>query len=103
MSTAPGPRPPQYASRQLSPEGEPVPGQLLAGEARPSAPVVARSAGGRPSLGASGPGGVSPLLGVRLPPALREEALAVAARQGRSLSALAREAIEDYLRAHRAP
>jgi len=46
---------------------------------------------------------VSPLLGVRLPPALREEALAVAARQGRSLSALAREAIEDYLRAHRAP
>lgn len=51
---------------------------------------------GRPSL--SGRRSVSPSVGFRLTPELRARAEAIASRNGTTVSALAREALEDYLR-----
>ena len=53
---------------------------------------------GRPSLSQSGD---SPQIRFRLPAATRAEAAALAAREGRTLSQLARAAVEAYLSAHR--
>jgi len=50
---------------------------------------------GRPSL--SGPGEHSPRVAFRVPAELREAAERRAAREGKSVSALAREALEQYL------
>lgn len=55
--------------------------------------------GGRPSLG--GRPGSSPPVAFRIPDELREEALAIAQREGRSISAIAREQLERYVAAHR--
>jgi predicted HicB family RNase H-like nuclease len=51
---------------------------------------------GRPSLAAGGP---SPSIAFRLPAALREQAEEVAAREGKTVSQLAREALEERLTA----
>jgi hypothetical protein len=53
---------------------------------------------GRPSLSDSGD---SPQVRFRLPAATRAEAADVAAREGKTLSQLAREAVEAYLDARR--
>lgn len=51
---------------------------------------------GRPSL--TGRHEVSPSVGFRITPELRARAEAVAGRRGLSVSALARQALEEYLR-----
>lgn len=51
--------------------------------------------GGRPSLTA--PGQLSPQVAVRLPEALKAAAEAKAKREGKSVSAVIREALEEYL------
>jgi hypothetical protein len=51
---------------------------------------------GRPSLAEDGP---SPSIAFRLPAAVREQAEAVAAREGKTVSQLAREALEARLAA----
>ncbi|MGH3943039.1 MAG: hypothetical protein ACRDTG_31335 [Pseudonocardiaceae bacterium] len=53
---------------------------------------------GRPSLSEAGD---SPQVRFRLPAATRAEAAALAAREGKTLSELARDAIEAYLTARR--
>jgi hypothetical protein len=53
---------------------------------------------GRPSLSVSGD---SPQVRFRVPAATRAEAAALAAREGKTLSELAREALEAYLTARR--
>ncbi|WP_163542044.1 ribbon-helix-helix protein, CopG family [Occultella kanbiaonis] len=55
----------------------------------------ARSNAGRPSL--SGPGVKSPTLNVRLPAKMRAELDAVAAKQGKRPSEVARAAVAEYL------
>ncbi|HVV77202.1 MAG TPA: hypothetical protein VHC43_14320 [Mycobacteriales bacterium] len=55
---------------------------------------------GRPSLtGRSAP---SPQVTFRLPPELRAEAAALAARDGKHVSEIARQALEEYVKRHRA-
>lgn len=56
-----------------------------------------RSKAGRPSLGRAGTR--SPSISFRLPADLRDQAERLALREGKSLSALAREALESRLRA----
>ncbi|MHB1235519.1 MAG: hypothetical protein ACYCZK_07585 [Microbacteriaceae bacterium] len=56
-----------------------------------------RRAIGRPSLGGRGS---SPQVAFRIPPALRERAERVAQQEGTTVSALAREALKNYV-AHR--
>ena len=51
---------------------------------------------GRPSL--AGGSGTSPSVGFRLTPEVRQRAEDLARRRGITVSALAREALEDYLR-----
>jgi hypothetical protein len=51
---------------------------------------------GRPGLADDGP---SPSIAFRLPAALREQAEEVAAREGKTVSQLAREALEDRIAA----
>jgi hypothetical protein len=51
---------------------------------------------GRPSL--SGRAAASPHVGFRVTPELRDEAEAVARRRGLSVSALAREALQEYVK-----
>jgi len=53
---------------------------------------------GRPSLSNAGD---SPQVRFRLPAATRAEAAALAAREGKTLSQLARDALEEYLTARR--
>lgn len=55
----------------------------------------ARRAGGRPSL--SGTAAHSPQISFRVPAAVRERAVRVAAQEGKTVSQLAREALEDRL------
>jgi hypothetical protein len=50
--------------------------------------------GGRPSLGPKGP---SPQVAFRVPPELRAKAEERAAREGKRVSEIAREALEKYL------
>lgn len=52
---------------------------------------------GRPSLGSKGS---SPSIAFRIPPELREQAEAIAAREGRTISAIAREQLEHYVLTH---
>lgn len=54
----------------------------------------ARSRGGRPSL--SGKSSASPQIAVRVPAETRDRLKARAEREGKSLSQLAREALESY-------
>ncbi|GGF34377.1 ribbon-helix-helix protein, CopG family [Subtercola lobariae] len=58
-----------------------------------------RKKAGRPSLGESGS---SPSVAFRLTAQLRSDADALAAEEGRPVSAIAREALEEYIRRHRA-
>ena len=58
-----------------------------------------KASGGRPSLSGVG---LSPSVAFRLTPKLRSEAAAIARSEGRPVSAVAREALEDYIRRHRA-
>ena len=58
---------------------------------------VPTSRGGRPSL--TGESAHSPRVSFRVPEELRERAKARAAREGKTVSALAREAFEQFLRA----
>lgn len=53
--------------------------------------------GGRPSLGTKGS---SPSIAFRIPPELRAQAEAVADREGRTISAIAREQLERYVESH---
>lgn len=53
--------------------------------------------GGRPSLGEKGH---SPVISFRLPPELRERAREVAANEGRTVSAMARDVLARYIEAH---
>lgn len=53
--------------------------------------------GGRPSLGERG---TSPVISFRLPPELREIAVEVAAAEGRTVSAMARDLLRNYVRDH---
>lgn len=64
-----------------------------------AADAISASRGGRPSLGA---GGSSPQVAFRIPSELRERAERLAAVEGRSLSAIAREQLERYLDEHAA-
>lgn len=59
---------------------------------------LAQARVGRPSLSEAGD---SPQVRFRLPAATRAEAAALAAREGKTLSQLARDAIEAYLTARR--
>lgn len=54
---------------------------------------------GRPSLGA---GGTSPQTAFRIPAELRDQAAAIASREGRTVSAIAREQLERYISDHAA-
>lgn len=65
-------------------------------EANTEAYTVARAAG-RPSLGDRGS---SPQVAFRLPAELRDSAERIAAREGRTVSAIAREALETYISTH---
>ena len=58
------------------------------------------SMGGRPSLDASGPAGVSPLWQIRAPQALDAAMRARAAAEGRTFSELLRDAASQYLTTH---
>ncbi|GGP03317.1 ribbon-helix-helix protein, CopG family [Nonomuraea glycinis] len=58
---------------------------------------VSTSRGGRPSL--TGEGTHSPRVSFRVPEELRERARSRAEREGKTVSALAREAFEEFLRA----
>lgn len=60
--------------------------------------IVLRSVG-RPSL--SGVRQRSPQIAFRVPPAVRDQAAEVAAREGKTVSELAREALEERLAASR--
>jgi len=53
--------------------------------------------GGRPPLGKKG---ASPQVAFRIPAELREQAEAIAAREGRTISAIAREQLERYVSSH---
>lgn len=55
--------------------------------------------GGRPSLGNRG---ASPQVAFRIPAELRAAAEAVAAQEGRTISAIAREQLERYVNSHAA-
>jgi hypothetical protein len=55
----------------------------------------ARRAGGRPSL--SGTAAHSPQIAFRVPAAVRDRAVRVAAEEGKTVSQLAREALEERL------
>ncbi|UOQ58539.1 hypothetical protein MUN78_06875 [Leucobacter allii] len=52
--------------------------------------------GGRPSLGS----GRSPQVAFRIPAELREQAEEIASREGRTISAIAREQLERYVNSH---
>ncbi|WP_420111652.1 hypothetical protein [Pseudactinotalea sp.] len=69
-------------------------------EATTEAYTVAQRRRGRPSL--SGEGRPSPQVAFRVPEHVRARAEAVAASEGRSISALARAALEEYLAARSA-
>lgn len=56
-----------------------------------------RARGGRPSL--TGDAAVSPRVSFRLTPDVRDRAAAVAEREGKTISQLAREALESRVRA----
>jgi hypothetical protein len=63
------------------------------------ADVHAKTGRGRPSL--TGRGSTSPQVTFRLPLSLREEAEAQAREEGTKVSAVARKALEEYLKRHR--
>jgi len=58
----------------------------------------ARRAGGRPSL--HGGRGSTPTIAIRMPADLRDRLAEVAAAEGRSASAVARDAVEAYIAEH---
>ena len=62
-----------------------------------SAELLARSAGGRPSLGGTRSAGASPMWKVRAPAELDAAARQRAEAEGRRLSDLVRAAVTDYL------
>lgn len=62
-----------------------------------SAELLARVAGGRPSLGGTSPAGTSPMWKVRAPADLDAAARQRAETEGRKLSDLVREAVTNYL------
>jgi hypothetical protein len=65
--------------------------------------LIERSRGGRPSVDPdAGPGEKSPVRQVRLPRAVDNDLVALAASQHRNLSEVMREAIVEYLTTHRA-
>jgi len=57
----------------------------------------ARRVGGRPSL--SGKGAASPQIAFRVPPAVRDRAVEIAAHEGKTVSQLAREALQARIAA----
>ena len=63
------------------------------------ADVHVKTSRGRPSL--TGRASTSPQVTFRLPPALREAAEAQAREEGTKVSAVARKALEEYLKRHR--
>ena len=62
-----------------------------------SAELLARVAGGRPSLGGTSPAGASPMWKVRAPADLDAAARQRAEAEGRSFSDLVRDAVTSYL------
>ena len=85
----PGPNP---RTRNARPEEEPSPATVerIVGEVRRK--------GGRPSM--SVPGGESPVLNLRMPREMRDQLDAVAAQVGKRPSAVARDAVAEYLARH---
>ena len=61
-----------------------------------------RRTAGRPALDPDAPGSPSPLWAVRAPQSLDAAMRSLAQRQGRSFSAVLRDAAQDYLAAHQA-
>lgn len=59
----------------------------------------ARRRGGRPSL--TGDAAVSPRVSFRLTPGIRDRAAVIAAREGKTISQLAREALEERVNIYR--
>jgi len=74
---------------------EPDGSRLTEASARELAEETIRTVRGRPSL--SSDGQHSPRVSFRLPAAERDRAEAVAQQEGKTVSALAREALERYL------
>jgi hypothetical protein len=74
-------------------DGQPVGIPIQRAEAEAS-PALVKAGRGRPSLGGQGR---SPQVTFRAPPALRARAEERAARDGKTVSQLAREAFEMYL------
>lgn len=72
-------------------------GSRLTEEAAEDIVDEVRRASGRPSL--SGTRATSPQIAFRVPPHLRDRAAQVAAREHKTLSQLAREALEERLKA----
>ena len=64
--------------------------------------MIRRTAGGRPTLDPDADSGPSPLWAVRAPQSLDTAMRSLARQQGRSFSAVLREAAQDYLTAHKA-
>lgn len=62
--------------------------------------VERKRSAGRPALGSAA--GSSPSVAFRLTAELRQEAEALAEREGRRVSAIARQALEEYIANHRA-
>jgi len=65
-----------------------------------SAAALERVTGGRPTLAAGAPAGDSPAWRVRVPRTLDEAVRARAAAEGRKISAVVREAVEEYMARH---
>ncbi len=61
--------------------------------------TIRRAGGGRPSLG--GRAGASPSVAFRVSRELRHEAGEIAAREGKTVSEVARAALEQYVEQHR--
>jgi len=74
-------------------------GTRLTDEAANGIVEQARRTAGRPSL--SGQSAASPQISFRVAPAVRDRAAEVAAREGKTVSELAREALEDRITASR--
>jgi hypothetical protein len=90
-SPGPGPRPGSHPAIRA----------MLGEAAGPEEAAMLRRFAGRPSLDAAVPAGGSPELRVRAPARLHSQLRTQARQEGRSVSAIVRDAAEEYLLAHR--
>jgi hypothetical protein len=80
------------ASQELSEEG-----RELFTQTAEDRELLGRAMAGRPTLGSAQPAGESPMLRVRTPRNLYDRLKALATHEGRSVSAIVRDATEQYI------